>query len=177
CKPCDDFYQFANGTWLADNPIPSDFSSWSSFNILADKNRDALRKILEEAAADASASGNEQLIGAFYSGCMDEAQIEAEGIKPLEADFARIDAMKDVNSLEAEIAMMHNRGIGVLFGFGALADLKNSSQVIGFAGQGGISLPNRDYYTKDDENFKNIREEFLKHVAKMFELLGDGSDK
>src|SRR5215813_14563067 len=107
CKPCDDFYQFANGTWLADNPIPSDFSSWSSFNILADKNRDALRKILEEAAADASASGNEQLIGAFYSGCMDEAQIEAEGIKPLEADFARIDAMKDVNSLEAEIAMMH----------------------------------------------------------------------
>lgn len=175
CKPCDDFYQFTNGGWLARESLPQGFPRWSSFDALAESNRAALHRILESAAKDSKAPENsrERLIGDFYASCMDEAKIEAAGTGPLAADLARIGRIKDREELPKVIAHLHNQGVGALFSFGSSPDAKNNSQVIGIAGQGGLSLPNRDFYTKDDERSKNVRSEFVSHVSRMFGLLGD----
>jgi putative endopeptidase len=172
---CTDFYQFANGNWLKTTEIPPAFASWGSFNILNENNRNTLRTILEESAKNKAAKKgtNEQKIGDFYATCVDEARREAEGIKPLLPELQRIDKIKDVKDLQAQIAHMHRTGVPTLFGFGALADLKNSSQVIGFAGQGGLSLPTSEYYTNTDDQSKQLREQFVQHMTRMFELLGD----
>lgn len=176
---CHDFYQYANGGWLKRTEIPAAFSSWGSFNILAENNRNTLRAILEEAARDTRArrGSNEQKIGDFYATCMDEAKIEAAGARPLQPELARIDKVADLKGVQAEVAHLHSMGVPALFGFGSLPDLKNSSQVIGFAGQGGLSLPNRDYYTKTDERSQQLRADFVAHVARMFELLGDTPER
>ncbi len=172
---CTDFYQFANGTWLTKTSIPPAYSSWGSFHVLAEKNRTAMHEILEAAAkkTNAAKGGNEQKIGDFYASCLDEAKREAEGMKPLVPELARIDKIADAKGVVAEVAYLHRHGVPALFGFGSLPDLKNSSMVMGFAGQGGLSLPNRDYYTKTDENSVKLRAEFGKHVATMFQLVGD----
>jgi putative endopeptidase len=172
---CNDFYQFANGNWMKTTQIPAAFPSWGSFNILAENNRNTLRAILDEAAKNTSAkSGStEQKIGDFYATCMDEQKREAEGAKPLAPYLARIDKINDVKGVEAELAYFHKEGIPVLFGFGSEPDFKNSSMNIGTAGQGGLSLPNKDYYTKTDEKSAQLREAFVRHVSAMFQLLGD----
>lgn len=172
---CTDFYQYANGTWLKNTPIPPAYSSWGSFYILAENNRKTLREILEAAAANTKAAKgtNEQKIGDFFASCVDEAKREAEGMKPLVPELARIDKIDSIQDVQAQVAYMHRHGIPVLFGFGSLPDLKNSSMVMGFAGQGGLSLPNRDYYTKTDDKSVKLREEFAKHVANMFQLIGE----
>jgi predicted metalloendopeptidase len=172
---CNDFYQFANGNWLKATQIPAAFSSWGSFNILAENNRNTLHEILDEAAKNASAKPGsvEQKIGDFYATCMDESKRESEGALPLAPYLARIDKIRDVKGLETELAYMHKEGIPVLFGFGAGPDFKNSSMEIGNAGQGGLSLPNKDYYTKTDPESVKLREAFVRHVSAMFQLLGD----
>ena len=176
---CTDFYQFANGNWLKSTEIPAAFSNWGSFNILAENNRKTLREILEEAAKKTTPAkgSNEQKIGDYYASCIDEAKREAQGIKPLEPEFAAIEKIKDLKDLQAEIAHLHRQAIPTLFGFGSLPDLKDSSRVIGFAGQGGLSLPNRDYYTNTDDKSKELREKYVQHVARMFQLLGDSPEK
>jgi putative endopeptidase len=175
---CNDFYQYANGTWLKATEIPAAFSSWGSFNILAENNRKTLHEILEESSKNTKAKTGttEQKIGDFYASCTDEAKREAEGAKPLAPYLARIDKVKDVKGLEAEIAYFHREGLPVLFGFGSGPDFKNSSMNIGNAGQGGLSLPNKDYYTKTDDNSKQLRDKFVQHVTAMFQLLGDAPD-
>jgi putative endopeptidase len=172
---CTDFYQYANGTWLKNTEIPAAYSSWGSFNVLAENNRKTLHDILEEAARKTNAvkGSNEQKIGDFYASCLDEAKREAEGMKPLVPELARIDNIKTVKDVQAQIAYMHRHGIPTLFAFGSLPDLKNSSMVMAAAGQGGLSLPNRDYYTKTDEKSVKLRADFVKHVANMFQLVGD----
>ena len=172
---CTDFYQFANGNWLKATQIPAAFPSWGSFNILAENNRNTLHQILDEAAKNTSAAPGsvEQKIGDFYATCMDEQKREAEGAKPLAPYLARLDAVKDVKGVETELAYMHKEGIPVLFGFGSGPDFKNSSMEIGNAGQGGLSLPNKDYYTKTDADSVKLREAFVRHVSAMFQLLGD----
>jgi putative endopeptidase len=176
---CTDFYQFANGNWLKATEIPAAFSNWGSFNILAENNRKTLHEILEEAAkkTNAAKGSNEQKIGDYYASCMNEAKREAEGAKPLQPMFAAIEKIKDQKDLQAEIARMHHDAIPALFGFGSVPDFKNSSMVIGFAGQGGLSLPNRDYYTNTDDKSKELREKFVQHVGRMFQLLGDGPEQ
>lgn len=161
---CANFYQFANGTWLKNTEVPAAYSSWGSFYVLAENNRKTLHDILEETAKNTKAAkgSNEQKIGDFYASCLDEARREAEGMKPLAAELARIDKIKDIKDVQAQIAYMHRHGIPTLFGFGSLPDLKNSSMVMAFAGQGGLSLPNRDYYTKSDEKSVKLREDFCK---------------
>lgn len=176
---CADFNMFANGGWIARNPVPAAYPRWGRFNELAERNRDALHEILEAAAKNRKAKkgSNEQKIGDFYASCMDEARIEKEGVKPLAPELKRINSLKDVRGLEEEIAHFHRQGVGAVFAFGTGQDLKNSTQIIANAFQGGLSLPDRDYYLKDDEKSKTIRAEYVKHVAKMFELMGDDAAK
>lgn len=171
---CKDFFQYANGTWLETTEIPAAYSNWGSFNILAENNRDLLKEVLEKAAGNSGAQGSEgRLIGDFYSACMDEAAIERTGIEPLRPHLREIERISNLRDLHRQIAVMHNMGIPVLFGFGPGPDLKNSSLVIANAGQGGLSLPNRDYYTKSDEKSQETRDRFRQHIANMFRLLGD----
>src|SRR5215471_14114040 len=172
---CADFYQYANGGWLAANPIPPAYSAWGVANLLDEKNRDVLHEILEAAAKNTSAKkgSNEQKVGDYYASCMDEAKIETEGIKPIQAELDHIAKVTDQKSLQAEIAHLHSFGYNALFGAGSNRDFKNSADVTIGIIQGGLSLPTRDYYFKDDARSKQIRDEFVKHVARMFELAGD----
>jgi putative endopeptidase len=177
CKPCDDFNKFANGEWIARNPIPAAYPRWSNFNRIEEQNQEKLRGLLEEAAKNSKAAkgSNEQKIGDFYSSGMATEKIEAEGVKPLAAEFDRIQKVSDTRSLQSEIARLQSLGIRAPFGFGAVQDFKSSTQVIAQASQAGIGLPDRDYYLKDDAKSKHIRDEYTKHVQNMFELLGDDS--
>jgi putative endopeptidase len=177
CKACDDFYRFAMGGWMKANPIPPEYSIWGSFSQLADRNQKNLREVLEAAAESKAAAGtNEQKIGDFYSSCMDATAIDAAGAKPIEPELTLIAAVGTMADLEAETARLHKQGVGVLFRFTSTQDAKDSSQVIGAASQGGLGLPEREYYLKQDEKSQKLREDYVKHVANMFALLGDSAD-
>jgi putative endopeptidase len=178
CKPCDDFYQFAMGGWMKANPIPPEYSTWGSFSMLADKNQQGLRQILEAAAkTNAPASSNERKIGDFYASCMDTTAIEARDTKPIEAELLRVAEIKGALELQAEAARLQETGIGAMFRFTSRQDARDSTQVIANALQGGLALPERDYYLREDEKSKKLRDDYVKHVAKMFELLGDPADR
>ena len=178
-SPCADFYQFANGGWMKKNPIPAAYPRWGSFTILQEHNQDVLHTILDDAAKDKSAQpgSNWQKIGDFYASCMDESAIEAAGIKPLEPEFVRIAQMKDAASLQAEVARLQNEGVDAIFNFGSQTDFKDSNSMLAGIGQGGLGLPDRDYYTREDEKSKKLRDEYAQHVANMFKLLGDSDDQ
>ena len=175
--PCVDFYQFACGGWIKNNPIPADQSIWSRFGELAERNRTVLRGILENAAKATNRSANEQKIGDYYATCVDEDSINKKGIAVLKPEFDRITGLKDKAGLPALLAHLHGEAIDGLFGFSSGADFKNAKEVIAQADQGGISLPDRDYYLKDDPKSVELRKAFSEHVANTFKLLGDAPDK
>lgn len=174
-KPCTNFYEYANGGWMAKNPIPPAYPWWTTFSELAERNRETLHKILEKDAADKTAApgSNTEKLGRFYASCMNEKQVDADGVKPLEPEFRRIAEIHDIGSLQKEIAHLQGIGVDAVFGFGSEQDFKNSTMMIGDAGQGGLGLPNCTYYTKEDAKSKQIRTEYVAHVTKIFELLGD----
>lgn len=176
---CQDFYQYANGGWLAKNPIPGDFPAWGTGTVVSERNRDAVRSILDDASKNVTApkGSNDQKIGDYYATCMAEDKIEAAGMKPLAPELEKIDAIKDAKSLQDEIARLQSYGVNAAFGFGSEQDFKDSSVVLVAVAQGGLGLPDRDYYFKTDDKSKGIREAYPKHVAKMLELLGDSPEK
>jgi len=176
-EACDNFFQYANGNWIKKTEIPAAYARWGSFNILAENNTNALKEILDANAKKTAAGSNEQLIGDYFAACMDEAAIEKAGAAPLDPYFKSIDKIKDAKDLQRQIAAMHNAGIPALFNFGAGADAKNSSLNIANVNQGGLSLPNRDFYTKDDAKSAETRAKFVEHLTNMFKLLGDDADK
>jgi putative endopeptidase len=175
--PCVDFYQFACGGWIKNNPIPADQPIWSRFGELAERNRLVLRGILENSAKATTRSPNEQKIGDYYASCVDEHSINKKGIAVLKPEFDRIAGLKDKAGLPALLAHLHGEGVDELFSIGSGADFKNAKQVIAQADQGGISLPDRDYYLKDDAKSVQLRKAFAEHVANTFKLLGDTPDK
>ncbi len=175
CKPCEDFYRYASGEWLAKNPVPPAYPSWGRFNELAERNREELHQILEAAKtrANAAPGSNEQKIGDFYSSCMDETAVNAAGIKPLDGELARIEKLASFDDLQPEIAHLQGLGVNALFDFGSTQDAKNSSEEIAGADQGGLGMPDRDYYTKSDAKTVEVRRQYQQHVSKMLQLAGD----
>jgi putative endopeptidase len=178
-SPCDDFFQFADGGWVKSHPIPAAYPSWGTFNKLHEDNENALQKILDKAAADKSAApgSNWQKIGDFYASCMDESAIETAGIQPLQPELQRIASINDAKALQAEIASLHRQGVRAVFGFSSQQDFKNSTQEIAGARQGGLGMPDRDYYIKDDEKSVTLRAAYVQHVTNMFKLAGDDDAK
>jgi putative endopeptidase len=177
CKPCDDFYEFAMGGWMKTNPIPAEYPTWGTFTQLRDGNLTAMHTILEGTAASKARPGSdEQKIGDFYASCMDSSAIDSAGLKPLGEDFAAIEAINDRRSLDAEIARLQREGANVVFRFGSVQDIQDSNRVIAAASQGGLGMPDRDYYLRDDDKSKQLRADYLRHVAKMFELAGDAPE-
>ncbi len=174
-KACVNFFQYADGGWVKAHPIPPEYPRWGTFNVLAEENRDKLHGILEALAArkDLVAGSDEKKLADFWDACKDEKAVEAAGAKPIEAELARIAAIKSVADLQAEVARLQSQGVRVLFGFGSEQDRKNSDEVIASLHQGGLGLPDRDYYLKDDPRSTQIREKYAAHVAAMLGLLGD----
>src|SRR4051812_38208391 len=174
CSPCKDFFQYANGGWLKRSEIPGDQPRWGSFNELQEQNYAALEGVLTEAAAKASSTNdaNMKKLGTFYGTCMDSTAIERAGIGPLRGELNQIAAIRDRRAIEAGILRLHQLGVPAGFFFRSNPDAKKSARTIAEVYQGGLGLPDRDYYTKTDSASEKIRHEYVEHVAKMLQLSG-----
>ena len=175
-KPQDDFFMYADGGWIKRTEIPPEYSRWGGFNELIERNNDALHAIAEKAInahVDPRFAPEVQKVGDYYASGMDEKTIEAVSTKPLGDEFKNIDAIKDRNDLLKEIAYLQTIGVDALFDFSSGQDAKDSTHEIAQAVQGGLGMPDRDYYTKTDEASKKLRDQYVDHVAKMLTLLGE----
>ena len=169
--PCVDFFAYSCNGWIKRNPIPPDQSSWSAYSKVQDENRLELRGILESAASETGGRPvYRQKIGDYYASCIDEKTIDALGSRPLQEPLAKIEAVQSKKQLSDVVADMAHQS--ALFNFRSDQDYKNSAEVIAEADQGGLGLPDRDYYLKDDAKSVELRQAYVAHVQKMLELLG-----
>jgi endothelin-converting enzyme/putative endopeptidase len=174
---CVDFYQYACGNWIAKNPLPADRSRWGRFGELQDHNENVELGLLESAAVvKPGRSALDQKIGDYFASCMDTATIDKKGMAPIKGELDRIQAMSDEPDVVAEVAHLHHLGVGALFLFGAAPDARDSNRTIATLGQGGLSLPDREYYLKTDDKSVETRQRFEQHVKNMFQLAGDPAD-
>lgn len=172
-KPGDNFYRYANGNWMKNNPVPASKVRWGSFDELFEESRKKLRNLLESAAASAASDPASQKIGDFFTSGMDSIGIEKLGYQPIQADLERISGIADVNGVLNEVVMQHKNGIGSsLLSFSVDQDLKNVNAYIPQFDQAGILLPDRDYYFKTDARSVAIREAYIPHIRRMFMLTG-----
>ena len=173
-SPCDNFYKFACGSWIGKNPIPSDRGRWARSDVLIELNLEKLRAILETAAAGSDPATRK--IGDFYASCMDEAGIEAKGLAPLAPELARIDALTGADGLPALLAREHQNGARAFFSFRSTEDNTDATEVIAELDQGGLGLPERDYYLRSDAASVELRNAYRRHVANMLRLLGEPAE-
>lgn len=172
---CTDFYQHACGAWLAKTEIPADRPTWThGFSEVQERNQLVLQELLVAAAEGKAPEGTVDAakLGAAWTACMDEAGVEAAGLKPLQGHFDAIDKLKDAKGIGAALATLRFGGVSAGFTISVVQDFKDATQVIAQVDQGGMGLPDRDYYVKDDEKSVGIRAKYLEHVAKMLELSG-----
>jgi len=174
--PCNDFYQYACGAWIKNHPAPPDQPYYGRFHELQDRNNAILRDILEEAAKN-GASAEQKKIGDYYASCMAETEINARGKAPLAPDLQRVDAIKDKNDIPAVVGHLQTVGTKTFFGFGAQPDFKDATQYMLIFAQGGLGLPDRDYYLKDDANAQSLRSGYQAHISKMLQLGGETAAK
>jgi len=173
-KPGDNFYLYANGAWIKDNPVPSSKTRWGSFDVLRQTSLDRLKLLCEEAAKNTTKSSLYQRVGDLYAAAMDSAAIEKLGYSPIKPELERLSNLATQEQVLNEVTSLRTRGIdGVLFGFSIGVDDKNVSQYIPSLRQGGITLPDRDYYLKSDARSQTIRTEYVKFITDMFKLVGD----
>jgi putative endopeptidase len=173
--PCDDFYQFACGGWMKATPIPDDEASWvRSFSVIHEETQKSLRATLErDAQGDTRGDAYGQQLGDLWTSCMDDGAIEKRALPDLKPELALIDKVHDTKSLVDVIAHLHAIGLGAAFSMDSEIDFKDATQMIAGISQGGLGLPERDYYFRDDPRAKDIRAEYEKHVARTLQLLGD----
>jgi endothelin-converting enzyme/putative endopeptidase len=172
--PCENFYRFSCNGWFKRNPLPADQTGYGRFTELFELNRLHLRQILEETAApEATRSANEQKIGDEYASCMDTATVNKLGLKPLQPELDRIDALKTATELPALVAHLHAIGVNAFFSMGSGPDFADSSAMISFYAAGGLGLPERDYYTRTDPKSVEIRQKYVAHVGNIFKLAGE----
>ena len=174
CAACRDFNQFANGGWMARNPIPKAYSQWGSFNELGDNNLEALHMVLEKVVAERATTTDPAMrkLGAFYASCMDTLKIEHDGAMPIAGELQMISAIASPADIRNYIIRTHARGLNLAFNFGSTQDAKNSSEVITGISQGGLGLPERDYYLKTDSASAALRAAYVTHVANELVLVG-----
>lgn len=172
-SPSDDFYRFVNGGWLDANPVPDEYPAWGAFQELNSRNEEVLHEILiAVAGSEAPANSIEQLVGAHFGAGMDTERIDSLGLEPIAAILETISSLTDKAGLATVLAGLHRIGVGAFLGVAAMPDFEDSSVNLLWIGQGGLGLPDRDYYLRDDDTSRELLAAYREHIGAMFSLLG-----